>query len=83
MLKNDRVNKTEILTTANPNFQRSRCSAVQAQMSEKNDILIMAALRSRCGHYIFCPVVSFFFLFSPNLSGRRLDVYHTSTRDVA
>jgi len=31
----------------------------------------------------FCPVVSFsssFFLFSsPNLSGRRLDVYHTST----
>jgi len=27
----------------------------------------------------FCPVVSFFYLFysSPNLSGRRLDVYHT------
>jgi len=34
---------------------------------------------------IFCPVVSFFFLFfsSPNLSGHRLDVYHTSTDDVA
>jgi len=33
----------------------------------------------------FCPVVSIFFLsFSlPNLSGRRLDVYHTSTHDVA
>ena len=41
----------------------------------------------------FCPVVSFFFylllsssvfyLFSsPNLSGHRLDVYHTSTHDV-
>jgi len=39
---------------------------------------IMAALRSRCGHYIF--ICGFFFLllfFSPNLSGRRLDVYHT------
>jgi len=37
----------------------------------------MAALRSRCGH-LSC----FFFLLlfsSPNLSGRRLDVYHTST----
>jgi len=32
----------------------------------------------------FCCVVSLFFLFSsPNLSGRRLDVYHTSTHDVA
>ena len=33
----------------------------------------------------FCPVVSVFFLFysSPNLSGRRLDVYHTSTHGVA
>jgi len=26
---------------------------------------------------------SFFFFTSPILSGRRLDVYHTSTRDVA
>jgi len=45
----------------------------------------MAALCNRCGHYIFCPVISMFFFFlllsffsSPNLSGRRLDVYHTS-----
>ena len=32
----------------------------------------------------FCPVVSFFFLLfsSPNLSGRRLDVYHTSIHGV-
>jgi len=41
----------------------------------------MAALRSRCGHYIFA-VVSFFFFSSPNLSRRRLDVYHTSTHGV-
>ena len=49
--------------------------------------IVMAALRSRCGHYIFCPVVcssSFVLLFSsPNLSGRRLDVYHISTHDTA
>jgi len=33
----------------------------------------------------FCPVVTSFFLFfsSPNLSGRRLDVCHTSTHGVA
>jgi len=39
--------------------------------------LVMAALRSRCGRYIFCHVVSSFYLFfsSPNLSSWRLDVY--------
>jgi len=45
----------------------------------------MAALCNRAGHYIFA-VVSFFFLLlfsSPNLSGRRLDVYHTSANGVA
>jgi len=46
--------------------------------------LVMAALRSRCGHYIF----SLWFLsiilsfYSPNLSGRRLDAYHTLTHGV-
>jgi len=47
----------------------------------------MAALRSRCGHYIFILwflLLFFFFFFSlPNVSGRRLDVYHTSTHGVA
>jgi len=46
--------------------------------------LIMAALRSRCGHYIFALwFLSIFFYSSPNLSGRTLDVCHTSTHDVA
>ena len=49
--------------------------------------LFMAALCNRAGHYIFCPVVSSIFLsllFSPpSLSGRRLDVYYTSTHGVA
>ena len=43
------------------------------------------ALQCRCGHYIFILwflLVSFFFS-SPNLSGRRLDVYDTSTHGVA
>jgi len=48
--------------------------------------LFMAALRCRCGHYIFALWFLssvFFFYSSPNLSDRRLDVYHTSTHGVA
>jgi len=33
---------------------------------------------SSCGFFL-----SIFFFFSPNLSGRTLDVYHTSTHGVA
>jgi len=42
----------------------------------------MAALRSRCGHYIFVLwfLLSFFLFSSPNISRRRLGVYHTSTQ---
>jgi len=46
----------------------------------------MAALRSICGHHIFVLwflLSSFFYFSSPNLSRRRLDVYHTSTHGVA
>jgi len=45
--------------------------------------IIMAALRSRCRHYIFILwfllsiFLSFFFFSSPNLSGRRFYVYYT------
>ena len=42
----------------------------------------MAALRSRCGHYIFVLFLLVVLFSSPNLSGRRMDVYHTSTHDV-
>ena len=51
--------------------------------------LFMAALWNRAGHYIFMLwFLSIFFYISiffssPNLSGRRLDVYHTSTHAVA
>ena len=47
----------------------------------------MAALYNRAGHYIFALwfLSSIYLLFysSPNLSGHRLDVYHTSTHSVA
>jgi len=44
---------------------------------------VMAALRSRCGHYIFAVISFYLFYSSPNLSGRKLNVYHTSTHGVA
>jgi len=52
----------------------------------------MAALCNRAGHYIFAPwfLLSIYlsiylssFFSSPNLSRRRLNVYHTSTHGVA
>jgi len=47
--------------------------------------VIMVALWNRADHYIFILwFLSIYLLFSsPNLSGRTLDVYHTSTHDVA
>jgi len=44
---------------------------------------LMAALCNRADHYISILFLSSFFISSPNLSGRRLDVYHTSTHGVA
>jgi len=50
-------------------------------------ILVMAALYVIRGSLYFCPVISIYrlsiFFSSPNLSGRRLDVYHTLTHGVA
>jgi len=45
---------------------------------------VMVALWNRADHYIFILFLSSFFFFSSsNLSGQRLDVYHTSTDGVA
>ena len=54
--------------------------------SDASTTLVMAALWNRAGHYIFALLFPsfFFYLFSsPNLTGQRLDVYHTSTHGVA
>jgi len=49
--------------------------------------IIMAALWNWAGHYIFAlwflPSIYLSFFSSPNLSLRRLDVYHTCTHSVA
>jgi len=47
-------------------------------------LIIMVALCNRADLYVFVLsfLSSFFFFSLPNLSGRRLDVYHTSTHGV-
>jgi len=73
--------------------------SLQTQRCHKSDVVleshqtrlisnlpvIMSALWNRAGHILPCGFyLSFLFFFSsPNLSHRRLDVYHTSTHDVA
>jgi len=85
------------LRVASPLPKRHSCFPALTSVSESfvlhygnmHFVIIMAALRSRCGHYIF---VLWFLLsinlssssFSwPNLSRRRWNVYHTSTHGVA
>jgi len=63
----------------NPNDRKTR---KYSQNKTNSKLVIIAALRSRCGHYIFVLFLSFFLLFFPCLSGRRMDVYHTSTHDA-
>ena len=51
-------------------------------------IVVMASLCNRAGHYIFAlwflsSIYLSVFFSSPNLSGHRLDVYHTFTHGVA
>ena len=47
-------------------------------------MIIMVGLCNRADHYILpCDFYLSFLFSSPNLSGRRLDVYHTSTHGVA
>jgi len=46
--------------------------------------VIMVVLWNRADHYVFILFLPFFFFISsPNLRGRRLDVYHTFTHGVA
>jgi len=57
----------------------------RVELSRQHRIFTMVALCNRADHY-FLPCgyyLSIFFISSPNLSGRRLDVYHTSTHGVA
>ena len=46
-------------------------------------LLVMVALCNRADHYIFILFLLSSFFSSPNLSGRKLDVYHTLAHGVA
>jgi len=64
----------------------SPLTAVQQSQPSAALVLFMVTLCNRADHYIFALwfLSSIFFFFSsPNLSGRRLDVYHTSAHGVA
>ena len=70
-------------------FIQSLMSAVAAERRVQPRIF-MVALCNRADHYIFMlwfvllsSSSSSFFFSSPNLSGRRLDVYHTLAHGVA
>ena len=80
------------LTSTDPAFIRTRASGyltlslyllspgLSIASKYGNSVnIVMVALCNRADHYIFALwFLSFFFFFSsPNLSGRRLDVYHT------
>jgi len=63
------------------------CHGLNVEAKSDKD-LFMVALCNRADHYIFMLwfvlLLSFFLFFSsPNLSGRRLDVYHTLAHGVA
>ena len=75
--------------SAETRWSKGRWRALWARAAGCSAALVMAALCSRCGHstLYFCPVISIylsiFFFYSPNLSGHRLDLYHTLAHGVA
>ena len=70
--------------TANSESTVRSAVIAASDMTQQAVITIMAALHSRCGHFILGLLrSSFSLLSSPILSGRRLDVHHTSTHGVA
>jgi len=61
-------------------------AALWTRVAREGLYIFMVALCNRADHYIFMLflLLSFFFFFSsPNLSGPRLDVYHTLAHGVA
>jgi len=86
-----RTSRFSILVSITPSFSVLYYDTIN-NIITINSWLIMAALCNRAGHHIFALwflsfFLSFFLLLSffssPNLSGCRLDVYHTSAHGVA
>jgi len=73
-------------------FDCQNCHYLHSSASSRptsSSVLVMVALWNRADHYIFILsfvvvvlLLSSFFFSSPNLSRRRLDVYHTSAHGV-
>jgi len=59
------------------------CTSLPTDNHASTSSLIMVALCNRADHYIFNLFLSSFFFSSPNLSSRRLEVYHNSAHGVA
>ena len=79
-----------LVNTCQPRHFRDKCRTHSRPIAYKiTNVLFMVVLCNRADHYIFTLwflsffFLSFFFFSSPNLSGRRLDVYHTYTHGVA
>jgi len=67
-------------------YHNTMSAPLDADAVSTPDTSSVPSVRNRAGRYIF--VLSFLlssssFFSSPNLSGRRLNVYHTSTHGVA
>ena len=64
------------------NSANYRAIALSSVFVKVFDVIFMVALWNRADHYIFALwlLLSSFFVSSPNLSRRRLDVCHTSTQ---
>jgi len=82
VLDGDPAPSTERGTAVPPTFRPTSIVAKRSPISAAVE-LIMVALCNRADHYIFILFLLLSFFSSPNLSGRRLDVYHTLAHGVA
>ena len=88
VVSDDRSCNTTMNTPCSRRRNPYRAQTLDSVSKTSQHPFVMAAGRSRCGHYIlqlwFLSLFFFrIFYFLAYLSGRRLDVYHTSTHDVA
>jgi len=78
-----KMNRDSLVDVTTVCTQRRTCivDILSAVYLQRSATLIYGRLGQTI--YIFILFLSSFFFSSPNLSGRRLDVYHTSTHGVA
>jgi len=73
------VHSTDLLgLTSDKLFYDAGTQTHEARSLSSSHLFVMAALRSRCGHYILPLWFLLLSFSSPILSGRRLDIYTVS-----